>query len=375
MARHLFFLAAIGLIAGFGILRRLGFLAALVLLLAVLLGTGLGLLRLVVAFLRMRQARGIGAAPRQIRRVECLDIGDRRQRHRAVDFRRCAPGIGDCRAGNEQWRKTFINGSAAVVGQRGIHALQRHAVISRRLRMPHAQTVGGVAQALQIIGHVALHAEIDAQILAQIKNQLETQHVVAETREQRRPRHRADGRKSNVRLGEHVLHRRAVEGAITHMAGHMQQRQYRLLAVSHHRRKINAFAVGLDERPAFLGRPVAFLEIKLVAEPDIEQHAEQPVAVGQPVARQVLQQQRQAFLGFKTEVRLAAGASGLQDIGAARRPRQDGLRPQQIAHADGAWQIGRQHQLARFEQLLGRGCNLLDGGNAAVTPRQIQHRR
>ena len=232
----------------------------------------------------------------------------------------------------------------------------------------------GTEHAPQVVGHVALHAEVDAQVLAQIENQLEPQSVVAEAHEQRRPRHRAGLREIDFRLGEHLLHRCAVKGAVAHVSRGVQHGEDGLLAVGHHRREIDALAVGLDERPAFLRRPGAFLEVELAAEPDIEQHAQQPVAVGQPVTRQVFQQQRQAFLGLEPEIRFTTRAPRLHDVGAARRPRQDGLCAEQVAHADRPRQIGRQHQLARFVQLFGRCRQLLDRGDPAVASGEFQHR-
>jgi hypothetical protein len=77
---------------------------------------------------------------------------------------------------------------------------------------------------------------------------------------------------------------------------------------------------------------------------------------------------------IQPEIGLAAGTTRLHDVGAAQRPRQDGLCAQQVAHAQRAGKIGAEQKFARFEQFLCRGVELLDSGNALATGK-LDHRR
>ena len=240
--------------------------------------------------------------------------------------------------------------------------------------MPGAGRARRRCQTLEIVRHVALNTNVDAQVFAQIEDELETQRVVAVAHEERRPRNRPRFGEFELLGREHLSHRATVERAVPHVPRCMDDGENRLVAIAHDRRNVQAASVGLDERAAFVRRPVRFLDVERAAIPHVQQHPEQAVPIAETESGQMLEQQREALFGFEPEVRLPARAARLEDVRAPQRPRQDRLRAEQVAHADRARQIRREHQLARFEKLLGGRAELLDSGDA-LPARKIRHGR
>ncbi len=95
------------------------------------------------------------------------------------------------------------------------------------------------------------------------------------------------------------------------MSTGMQDRQHGSFPIGHGQWQVQTHAIGFNQCPPFIRRPVTIVQIKTHTKPGTQNQLKQTMVSGQTETRQILQQQGHAFFRLKPKIRFTAQSPSL----------------------------------------------------------------